>query len=152
MVRVEGDITIDRPLEEVFDFVADESNEPKYNPRMTRADKITDGPIGLGTRFNSVLQGIGGAVEVTIEFTEFVRPLRITESVHLSTMDIKGELRFEPVADGTRMKWIWDLEPRGLTRLMGPLVRRMGDRQEREVWTGLKKFMESRSTAPAPTS
>jgi len=66
MVRVEGDITIGRPVEDVFDFVADESNEPKYNPRMTRADRITEGPIGVGTRFNSVVTGVGPAAEMTI--------------------------------------------------------------------------------------
>lgn len=145
MVRVEGDVTIERPLEEVFDFVADESNEPKYNPRMTRADKITNGPIRAGTQFNSVMTGVGGAAEMTIEFTEFDRPRRITEKVHLSNMDIQGCLVFEPVPAGTRMKWTWDLEPRGVTRLLGPLVRRIGDRQEREIWTSLKQYMESRS-------
>lgn len=145
MVRVEGDIAIDRPLEEVFDFVADESNEPKYNPRMTRADKITSGPIGVGTQFNSVVTGVGGATEMTIEFTEFDRPRRITEKVHLSNMDIQGRLVFEPAPTGTRMKWTWDLEPHGAMRLLGPLVRRIGDRQEREIWTSLKQYMESRS-------
>jgi uncharacterized protein YndB with AHSA1/START domain len=77
MVRVKGDITIERPVEEVFDFVADESNEPAYNPRMIRADQITPGPIGAGTRFESVMTGPGGATEMTIEFTEFDRPHRI---------------------------------------------------------------------------
>ena len=32
MVRIEGEIVIKRPVEEVFDFVADERNEPRYNP------------------------------------------------------------------------------------------------------------------------
>jgi hypothetical protein len=147
MVRVEGDITIEQPLEEVFDFVADESNEPKYNPRMTRADKITGGPIGVGTQFNSVMTGVGGAAEMTIEFTEFDRPRRITEKVHLSNMDIHGRLVFEPVPAGTRMRWTWDLEPRGAMRLLGPLVRRMGDRQEQKIWRSLKQYMENRSSS-----
>jgi hypothetical protein len=143
MVRVEGAITVERPLEEVFDFVADESNEPKYNPRMTRADKITSGPIGVGTRFNSVVTGVGPAAEMTIEFTEFDRPHRIVEEVHLTGMDIHGLLLFEAVPGGTQMRWVWDLEPHGVMRFLGPLVRWMGDRQEQQVWTGLKRFMES---------
>jgi Polyketide cyclase / dehydrase and lipid transport len=146
MVRVEGDIIIERPVDEVFDFVADESNEPKYNPRMTRADMITTGPVGVGSRFNSVVTGVGGATEMTIEFTEFDRPRRITEKVHLSNMDIQGRLVFEKVPAGTRMRWTWDLQPYGATRLLGPLVRWMGDRQEQKIWTGLKQHMESRPT------
>jgi hypothetical protein len=150
MLRVEGDITIERPPEEVFDFVADESNEPAYNPRMTRADKVTAGPIGVGTRFTSVMTGVGGAAEMTIEFTEFERPRRITERVRLSAIDIRGLLLFEPVVGGTRMTWVWDLEPCGVMRFLGPLVRRMGDRQERQIWTGLKRLMESRPGAAHP--
>ena len=37
MARIEGELIIERPLEEVFDFVADERNELRYNPRMLRA-------------------------------------------------------------------------------------------------------------------
>ena len=53
VVRIEGEIIINRPVEEVFDFVADERNEPRHNPQMIRAEQISDGPIGLGTRFRA---------------------------------------------------------------------------------------------------
>jgi uncharacterized protein YndB with AHSA1/START domain len=142
-MRVEGDITIERAAEEVFDFVADERNEPQYNPRMTHAEKISPGPIGVGTRFRSVMTGTGPAVEMTIEYTAYDRPNRLASTTHLSNMDIEGVLLFEPVSDGTRMQWIWDIEPRGLYKLIGPLVQRMGERQERAIWTGLKHLLEA---------
>lgn len=142
-MRVEGNIVIERPLEEVFDFVSDERNEPQYNPRMTRADKISLGPIGVGTQFHSVMTGVGGRADMTIEFTAFERPCRIAETTQVSGMDIRGELLFEPVPTGTRLTWIWDLEPRGFLKLMGPLVRRIGERQEQAIWTGLKRVLES---------
>ena len=143
-MRVQGDIVIERPIEEVFDFVADERNEPKYNSQMTRADKVTPGAIGVGTKFHSVMTGVGGAAEMTIEFTEFDRPRRIVETTHLSNMDIDGALLFEPVPEGTRMAWVWDLHPRGFLKFLGPMVGRMGDRQERTIWSALKRLMESR--------
>ena len=49
MARIEGEIVINRPVEEVFDVVADERNEPRYNPRMLRAEKLSPGPVGLGS-------------------------------------------------------------------------------------------------------
>jgi hypothetical protein len=49
MAGIEGEIVISRPVEMVFDYVADQSNEPQYNPQMVRAQKITSGPIGKGT-------------------------------------------------------------------------------------------------------
>jgi hypothetical protein len=48
MARIEGAIVIGRPVDVVFDYVADQSNEPQYNPHMVRAEKITPGPVGKG--------------------------------------------------------------------------------------------------------
>jgi hypothetical protein len=55
MARIEGEILIDRPVDVVFDYVADQSNEPQYNPQMVRAEKITAGPVREGTRFRSAV-------------------------------------------------------------------------------------------------
>jgi hypothetical protein len=58
-------------------------------------------------------------------------------------MEIDGTLLFEPVSEGTRMRWLWDVKPRGLLGLMGPMIARMGRRQERTIWTGLKRVLEA---------
>jgi hypothetical protein len=59
MARVEGEIIIARPVEEVFDFVADERNQPRYNPRMVRAEQVSSGPIGAATQFQTELKTMG---------------------------------------------------------------------------------------------
>ena len=51
MASIEGEILIGRPVDVVFDYVADQGNEPQCNPQMVRAEKITPGPVGKGTRF-----------------------------------------------------------------------------------------------------
>jgi polyketide cyclase/dehydrase/lipid transport protein len=139
---VQGDIVINRPINEVFDFVADERNEPKYNPHMTLAEMVTPGPIGVGSKFHTVITG-PQAADVIIEFTEFDRPRRLGSTSHLSNMDINGTLLFEPQGQGTKMTWLWNVEPRGFLRLIGPIVRRMGERQELANWTSMKRVMEA---------
>jgi hypothetical protein len=54
MARIEGEIVIRRPVDVVFDCVADQRHEPQYNPRMVRAEKVTEGPVGKATRFSSL--------------------------------------------------------------------------------------------------
>ncbi|MFC8502509.1 SRPBCC family protein [Pedococcus sp. NPDC057267] len=61
MARIRGGVTIDAPVEEVFDLVADERNEPAYNPRIARAEQLGDGPVGPGSRFLATPRGIGRA-------------------------------------------------------------------------------------------
>ena len=37
---------IDRPIEEVFDFLADGTNDPKFSPRVLEIEKTTEGEPG----------------------------------------------------------------------------------------------------------
>jgi len=143
-VLIQGDIVINRPIDEVFDFAADECNEPEYNPDMTLAEKVTQGPIGVGSKFHCVMTGARSA-DMTIEYTEFDRPRRLASTAHMSSMDINGTLLFEPQGQSTKMKWLWNIEPRGFMKVLGPIVRRMGERQELANWTAMKKVLEAQS-------
>ncbi len=113
---------------------------------MRRAEQLSDGPIGVGTRFRAEIASMGRTLEMTIEFTGYERPRRLASSTHMSSMDTRGALTFDPVPEGTRMRWSWDVEPRGMFRAMGPLVARMGRRQEQRIWAGLKHLLEGQGT------
>ena len=58
-------------------------------------------------------------------------------------MEIRGTLTFEPIPEGTRMRWQWQLQPRGRLKLLRPLIVYLGRRQERAVWTALKRLLEA---------
>lgn len=104
---------------------------------------------------------MGRAFEVTVEYTVFERP-RLLGSKSRSTprgrkgrpLLIEGSLTFEPVAEGTRMRWFWQVETPGALRLIAPLLAWMGRRQERTVWTALKHLLEqphgTRPSSSAP--
>ncbi len=150
MAHVEGQLIIHRPVDEVFDFVADERNEPRYNPQMRRAEQTSAGPIGVGSTFCAESTSRGRPVEMTITYTDYERPRRLTSATHLSTMDIQGTLTFDPVPEGTQMRWSWELEARGILKLMTPVVILIGRRQEQSIWTGLKRYLEAQE-APLAT-
>jgi hypothetical protein len=151
VIRIEGEVVINRPVEEVFDFVADARNEPRYNPRMLRAEKLSPGPIGVGTRFRDEVRSMGRPAAIAIEVIGYERPRRLTNSIHMSTMDVRGGLTFDPVPAGTRMRWAWELLPRGVFKLMTPVIARIGKRMEPRVWAGLKRLMEAQA-APSSTA
>ncbi len=145
MARIEGQITIGRPVEVVFDYVADQTNEPRYNPKMVRAEKETAGPIGKGTRFRSAVRSGGRTAEMLIENTGYDRPRLLVSTTTMKQMDIAYTLKFEPVSDGTRMRWCGEVRPKGGLRLLGPLVTWMGTRQEQRIWSSLKSHLEGAS-------
>ncbi|MGZ6494419.1 MAG: SRPBCC family protein, partial [Actinomycetota bacterium] len=142
MAHIEGEILIRRSPEDVFDFVADERNEPRYNPHMLKAEKISDGPIGEGTRFRAEIQSLGRTVPMDIEFTAVERPRRLASATHMAAMDVHGALTFDPVREGTMMQWSWDVETHGILKAMGPVAVFIGQHQERSIWSGLKWLLE----------
>lgn len=144
MVHIDGDVTIDAPVEAVFDMVADERNEPTYNPRMARAEKVSVGPVGRGTTFVAEPRGAGRLGEMTVEVLEYHRPHRLRTFVRSSYLEVDGVLTFAPVDGGTRLRWDWDMGLVGPWRLLSPLLRVVGPRWERRNWLGLKEHMEAR--------
>jgi len=150
MARVRGSIDIDRPIDEVFDVVADQTNEPMYNPAMTASHRLDAGPIGVGTRFRATVLTRGKPHEGEIEITGFERPSEMASRSVMGRSAVTGRLRFDPVASGTRLSWDWDVEAGGRARFLDPLVAVIGRRQERAGWGGLKLYMESEAAGQPP--
>jgi uncharacterized protein YndB with AHSA1/START domain len=103
--RVVGEIVIDRPVDVVFDVVADERNEPRYNAAVLRAEMLTDGPPGLGTRYRALHGSSRGPREMEVELTGFDRPHRIASTTRTPMGEISGAVTFENAGAGTRMRW-----------------------------------------------
>src|ERR1700684_2023666 len=73
MTLIRNTTLINRPIEEVFDFAVDTRNEFKWNPKVRAMTKLTDGPIGLGTRM-AAKWTMSGQIELVC--TEYERPCR----------------------------------------------------------------------------
>jgi hypothetical protein len=143
MAHICGEVTIDAPVEEVFDLVADERNEPRYNPRIVRAEMLSEGPVGRGARFVAEPKGMGAKGRMTLEVLEYDRPHRLHNVVRSSYMQADGTLTFEEVDGGTRLRWDWDMGLVGRMRVLSPVLALIGPGWERRNWVGLKQYMES---------
>lgn len=113
MMRIAGEVTIESPITVVFDTVSDERNEPLYNRRIARAEKVTDGAVGAGTRFTVEPKGIGSSGEMAVEIMEYDRPHRLRNTISSSAMQVDGILHFEETPHGARLSWDWHIQLRG---------------------------------------
>ena len=109
---------------------------------MLTVEKVTPGPVGKGTRFRAQVKARQRTAEMSVEFTAYDRPRRLTSVSKLSNMVIEGTLTFEPVTEGTQMRWSWDIAPRGVLRLATPVIGLIGRREERSIWTSMKHLLE----------
>ena len=143
MVRIEGETLILRPPEVVFDFLADGTNEPKYNPRILRSRLLSSGPIGTGTKFLASFRSAGHMAPALIEYLDYRKPERLVSVTRMRWADVRGELELSPAPSGTRLQWSADLRPAGLARLLKPALTFMARRQERSTWANRKRLLEA---------
>lgn len=137
-----GEVLVRRPLVEVFAFVADMRNEPRYNRRMASAEKVTPGPVGTGTCFHQRMRMPGRSAHMSSEITGY-DPLRsLAVRAHLTWMDTSGALTFAPAEGGTRLSWDWDVRLHGRAAALAPVLLVLGRRQERATWRALARYLE----------
>ncbi len=147
-ISVRTSIVIQRETPTVFAFVTDLRNDPKYVPEVEAVEKITDGPIGLGTQFRSRMRVPNGVLEGVEEITEYQPPYQMASRIVTAIRPNLGVLTFEAIPEGTRLKYRFDSEiAYGSALLNQGLMRwliQMDLRSRRKaVWARLKKLMES---------
>jgi uncharacterized protein YndB with AHSA1/START domain len=112
---------IDRPIDEVFAYLAHGTNDPEFSPRVRRIGKEPAGPTEIGTVFRSTVKDAGMTSQREIRITELEAPRRIrwTETSKNSVMSPEGGYDLEPVSDGkTRVRLFNVLEGHGIGKLL----------------------------------
>jgi hypothetical protein len=72
-----GSAVIDRPVAEVFDFLAAGTNDPRFSPRVLSIRKEPDGPSAVGTIFISQVKDAGMKTDRRFELTALEAPTKI---------------------------------------------------------------------------
>lgn len=72
-----GSTVIDRPIAEVWAFLAEGTNDPKFSPRVLEIRKEPDGPSALGTIFISRVKDAGMKTDRRFELTAFDAPTKL---------------------------------------------------------------------------
>jgi uncharacterized protein YndB with AHSA1/START domain len=71
MINVTGTVAVSRPSAEVFAFLADPANAPKWQSELSHSELLTDGPVRLGSKFKEVIKFLGRPIELICEYVEF---------------------------------------------------------------------------------
>ena len=118
---------IERPLEHVFDYVADLKNEPHWNSDASNVVQMSDGPVGLGTEWEEDFARVGHYVT---KLAQYERPSELAFDARNPRTDAFVAFRFAPAGDGaTDVSCDVRLTMKGFMRLLEPLLTPMIKRQ-----------------------
>ncbi|MDT3435658.1 SRPBCC family protein [Haloarcula sp. 1CSR25-25] len=151
-VQTSDDRWLDAPVETVFAFMDEPSNQAAVTPSLTRAERIERLPnSGNRAAYEYEMFGITFAGEVRASTYE--PPERI---VYEMTGDLTGRItwRFEPEGGGTRLTYAADYEVPGPLPefLLAPLIRWYNRREVRQLLDNVAEAVEGKKQAVAGTA
>ena len=118
-MTMQVDTTVKAAPEAVFDAIADARNEPRWNSQVKRSDLRSGEPIGEGTEFETVNRGQPYRAVITT----YDRPNRLVYEVSGKQLDITSVQTFEALGDGTVIHADWDFRPKGVFKLLFPVMK-----------------------------
>jgi carbon monoxide dehydrogenase subunit G len=146
MPRVDEEIVIDRPPEDVFEFVTTPEKDLEWISTAVERRREAEGPIDVGSKVRAVDKFLGRRIESTLEVTEHEPPNR--SSIELrGQINARGTYIVEPAGDGTRFRWSLEADPGlgglYLGRITDPLVTWVFRRRIQGDLRRLKSALES---------
>jgi uncharacterized membrane protein len=143
MIEVRSDVTIRRPADEVFAFVADAENNPRWQQGMRSCRWTSDGPIGIGSTYEQRASFLGRDIESTFVVDAFEPGRSITIRTTESTFPITVTRAVEPLPDGgCLVRAHVQGDASGVFRLAAPVMRWMVGRSVRADYRRLRTLLE----------
>jgi len=121
MASFENTVTIRRPVEDVFAFLADFENVPQWNYAIVETTKVSPGPVGVGTTYRQT-RSAPSRSEEAFEVTVFEPASRLEVQGRLRPFTARVSYLLEPTGSGTRLTNTVDLGSSGLLTLVAPLA------------------------------
>jgi uncharacterized protein YndB with AHSA1/START domain len=150
MIRAEKSTVIERSVEDVFAYVSDQTNAIHWQAGLVEVRRLTDGPIGAGTRHMIVRTFMGRRLAVENEYVAFEPGRRVTFRTTSGPMPLEASYLVEPVAEGTRVTSTIAMDASGFLSLAEPLIA-VGLRREMDAaFRELKRLLEASVPAGFP--
>ena len=141
MINVEKSVLIQKPVEQVFDFVTAEGNYTKWQAGVEQV--IEGGPRNIvGSQFTEVRKFMGQELRTTLEITAFVPNVKWAAKVVKGPVPYEVTVTYEPSDGGTKFTTHVEGEPKGFFKLAENLVASQMEKSLAEDGLKLKELLE----------
>lgn len=124
MAHAEHTVVINRPIADVFDFLADGTNNRRWRSNVLEIERVSGD--GVGSIYKQFIRGPGGrTIAGDYRITDHARPRRLSFQVITGPGRPTGTFALAAIGDRqTRLTFSLDLRPTGLMRLAAPMIAR----------------------------
>jgi uncharacterized protein YndB with AHSA1/START domain len=149
MATFEHSAEIARPVDEVFAFLAEPANLPRWQLSLLDVRPHRRGPLRPGVEVTEIRRFLGRVMETTWVCTEHQPSRRSVIESDDGPVPFRGTWELEPAAPGAT-RFTWTLETGGLAaRLANALAARLAREELQADTLRLKRLLEGRAPAPS---
>ncbi len=146
MLEVEHSIVINRPVEQVWNYLTDFENTPSWDIGVLETRQTSEGPAGLGTTFQNIGPFLGRNAVREYRVTEYIPNKKV--AVRLTNPDkfiqqAEVAYTFEPAENGTDLTFKGGIEFRGLFKLLQPILLQRAKKDGQGDLENLKRLLET---------
>lgn len=143
MESVELSFVINRPVEQVFAYLANLENDAEWRREWVEARQTSDGPPGVGATFRLDGELLGRRIPTVYEVIEYEPNRTAAWKAVSGPLPLTFRRIFEGVDGRTQVTNRYEVELSGFLKLVKPLVINMGKRQLQGDIPRLKELMEA---------
>jgi uncharacterized membrane protein len=145
MTQQSSSIVIDRPVQEVFEYMDDIAREKEWQSNLVSAQQDPPGPTRVGTLKRYTSRFMGREIKNTYKVTEFEPGRRVVyETQKGSAIDARSEIVCEAVGQGTKVTLTLEGSPKGFLRLVPKAALEVAYREElRSTLQKVRERLES---------
>ncbi|NUP58452.1 MAG: ATPase [Pseudarthrobacter sp.] len=144
MVNVQTEVVINRPRARVSEYAANPDNAPSWYANIHKSQRLTDGPIGVGSKVDFTARFLGRELNYTYEFVEYVPGEKLVMRTAQGPFPMETTYTWADDGGRTRMALRNTGSPSGFSKLAGLVMEPMIRRETRKDLRRLKTILENR--------
>lgn len=129
--------------EAVFAFLTDAGNASKSMPKIKQMQKLTEGPVAVGTRYRETRLMHGREEEAELEVSRYESPRLYSVRNTTAGIETSYHYRCDPEREGTRVQLRCELRAGGMRKLLLPLVAWVLKKEDGKHLQHLKAALEN---------
>lgn len=125
MLQAEQTVTVEVPITRAFDYLADGENNIHWRDNVVEIGRISEEACS-GATFRQVMRGPGGrSIRGDYRISRYDRPNHLEFDVIAGPARPSGRFRLEEAdGGGTNVTFTLEFQPRGLSRILTPMIRK----------------------------
>ncbi len=151
MIVLQEYIEVSRPIHEAFAYISAFNTSQEWDSTVTRAEKLTAGPIALGTRFAVNCALPIGSIDIDYTVTHLQKDRVIELRGSSRFFDVSDRIQFTSTEKGTRIDYRAEFDFPSTLQALAKSFEASLQRMGKHSMQGLRAALESDYPAPSST-